>query len=81
MEEQASLLSVLTDSLILIWKKRKEGDAMAMRTATPAVELQQVTKNYGSVQALKGISLTVEPGEVVALLGPNEPAKPPRSRW
>jgi ABC-type multidrug transport system ATPase subunit len=43
---------------------------MATRTAIPAVELQKVTKSYGSVQALKGISLTVEPGEVVAILGP-----------
>lgn len=48
---------------------------MATHTAIPAVELQQVTKNYGSVQALKGISLTVEPGEVVAILGPNGAGK------
>lgn len=48
---------------------------MITRTATPAVELQQVTKNYGRVQALKGISLTVEPGEVVAILGPNGAGK------
>jgi ABC-2 type transport system ATP-binding protein len=48
---------------------------MATGTATPAVELQNVTKNYGSVQALKGISLTVEPGEVVAVLGPNGAGK------
>jgi len=48
---------------------------MTTRTATPAVELEQVTKNYGSVQALKGISLTVEPGEVVAILGPNGAGK------
>ncbi len=43
--------------------------------AAPAVELQNVTKNYGSVQALKGISLTVERGEVVAVLGPNGAGK------
>lgn len=48
---------------------------MATHTATPAVELQQVTKSYGSVQALKGISLTVEPGGVVAILGPNGAGK------
>jgi ABC-2 type transport system ATP-binding protein len=48
---------------------------MTMHTAIPAVELEQVTKNYGSVQALKGISLTIEPGEVVAILGPNGAGK------
>ena len=48
---------------------------MTTHTATPAVELQQVTKNYGSVQALKGVSLTVEPGEVVVILGPNGAGK------
>ena len=44
-------------------------------TETPAVQLENVTKNYGSVQALKGISLTVEKGEVVAFLGPNGAGK------
>ena len=56
-------------------EKHKEVDLMATRIAIPAVELQQVTKNYSSVQALKGISLTVEPGEVVAILGPNGAGK------
>jgi ABC-2 type transport system ATP-binding protein len=50
-------------------------DLMATHTTTLAVELQNVTKNYGSVLALKGISLKVEPGEVVAFLGPNGAGK------
>ena len=48
---------------------------MATAITTPAVELQNVTKNYGSVQALKGVNLRVERGEVVAVLGPNGAGK------
>ena len=53
---------------------------MATEIATLAVELNNVTKNYGSVQALKGISFKVEKGEIVAILGPNGAGNPPRSR-
>jgi putative spermidine/putrescine transport system ATP-binding protein len=35
------------------------------------VELQSITRNFGSVTALSNFSLTIEPGEMVALLGPS----------
>ena len=41
----------------------------------PAVELQHVTKCFAKVVANKDVSLTVNKGEVVALLGENGAGK------
>lgn len=35
----------------------------------PAVLIENVHKSYGSLEVLKGVSLAVEPGQVVALIG------------
>jgi len=37
----------------------------------PGITLKEVTKRYGDVAAVDGLSLQVEPGELVALLGPS----------
>lgn len=42
---------------------------------THAIEITDVTKRYGAVQALAGVSLSVEPGEFFGLLGPNGAGK------
>jgi len=42
---------------------------------TPILELKNVHSGYGSIKALKGISLRVMPGEIVAIIGANGAGK------
>ncbi len=43
------------------------------------IELSGVTKSFGSHQVLKGITGSVQRGEVVCLIGEERPAALPRS--
>jgi len=47
---------------------------------TSAISVQNLQKNYGDVEAVRGIDFDVSQGEVFGLLGPTERAKPPPSR-
>src|SRR6186997_3246069 len=48
---------------------------MATTPATTALELRDVHKSFGSVQALRGVDFEVRDGEVMALVGDNGAGK------
>jgi polar amino acid transport system ATP-binding protein len=50
-------------------------NSAAGASATPAIEFRDVYKSFGQLQVLRGISLTVEPGDVVAVCGPSGSGK------
>ncbi len=47
----------------------KGGKALLM------ISVQNITKRYGAIEALRGLSFTIQPGEIVGLLGPNGAGK------
>jgi putative spermidine/putrescine transport system ATP-binding protein len=53
----------------------EQGDSVAAATAPPVVRLDDVTKRFGDVTAVDGVSLDVAPGEFLALLGPSGSGK------
>lgn len=53
----------------------ERGHRAAGTGQSPAIALRGVRKNFGSVQAVRGIDLDISSGEVVAFLGPNGAGK------
>jgi ABC-2 type transport system ATP-binding protein len=41
----------------------------------PVVEVDQIAKRYGRIQALRSVSFSIQPGEIFGLLGPNGSGK------
>ena len=39
------------------------------------IQTEGITKSFGSLQVLKGIDLTIHPGEIVAIVGPSGAGK------
>ncbi len=46
-----------------------------MTTQEPAIVIEQLHKSYGSIQAVKGISMSVQRSEIFGFLGPNGAGK------
>jgi ABC-2 type transport system ATP-binding protein len=44
-------------------------------TVAPAIDIRGLSKSYGDVHAVRGLDLTIAPGEIVAMLGPNGAGK------
>lgn len=50
-------------------------DAGSIDRAIPAMRLEHVAKNFGSLKVLEGIDIVAYPGELVSLVGPNGAGK------
>ncbi len=48
---------------------------MSQSAATPMIEVADLWKRYGEIEALKGISFSINKGEIVGFLGPNGAGK------
>ena len=46
-----------------------------MTSTSPAIEVEDLVKTYGEVEAVRGVSFTVARGEVFGFLGPNGAGK------
>ena len=49
--------------------------AIAQQKAQAAIEISDLHKNYGTFQAVKGITMSIMPGEIFGFLGPNGAGK------
>ena len=49
--------------------------SVGVETSTPLLELKNLAVAYGGIQAVKGINLRVDPGELVCLIGANGAGK------
>jgi ABC-2 type transport system ATP-binding protein len=59
----------------MLVRKRQEVQEVPRRVGAAGIELRDLAKSYGSIEAVRGIDVSVEPGETVALLGPNGAGK------
>ena len=54
----------------------RTGPGRTVESTVPlAVELKNVRKHFGDVQAVRDVDVNIAPGEIVAMLGPNGAGK------
>ena len=54
---------------------RRDADVSDARGAVPMIEIDGVHKSFGELHVLRGVSLTVDRGEVVVVIGPSGSGK------
>ena len=56
-------------------RRNVEHDRALTATTRPVIDVTDLRKRYGRVEALAGLTMTVQPGEVFGFLGPNGAGK------
>jgi ABC-2 type transport system ATP-binding protein len=56
-------------------RQRQEIQEVSRGVSPAGIELHDLAKSYGPIEAVRGIDVSIEPGETVALLGPNGAGK------
>lgn len=67
--------SWLVDKVLKELEKRNDSATTPITLESPAILLEEVTKNFGRKTAVRKLNLKVEPGEIVGLVGPNGAGK------
>ncbi len=67
--------SWLIDEVLKELEKRNEDAKPPLKLKSPAILLEDVTKNFGKKTAVRRLDLQVKPGEIVGLVGPNGAGK------
>jgi ABC-2 type transport system ATP-binding protein len=56
-------------------RQRQEIQEVSRGVSPAGIELHDLAKSYGPIEAVRGIDVSISPGETVALLGPNGAGK------